>query len=204
MKILFCDWNGTIVDDVQVWDRARKGTFLHFNAEPPSIEEYFTEIETGDYLEVYRKRGITASREALNEVYEKLYIEKFKNIRLFPGVKTTLEQLNKREVHVVLVTTQPEELVVPLLNKFKIEGLFGRKFYHSIDKTLAIKQEIKNLKADSKSCFFVGDVASDMQYAKGAGVVSIGFTKGYSPPNILRATSAEYYIDSFEELLIII
>jgi len=73
MKALFCDWNGTILDDMPIWEQAMQKIFLFFGKNPPTIGEYFRELETGDHLDIHRKRGIIASRDELNAIYGPAY-----------------------------------------------------------------------------------------------------------------------------------
>src|SRR3989344_3719363 len=123
-KILFCDFNNTILDDMPIYDEARKKTFLAFGVEPPTIEEHFRALESGDYLEAYRKYGVNASREELNAIYEPAYNALLHEARLFPQVHETLLRLRVRGVTLMLITSQQESLVVHLLDRFWIRGRF--------------------------------------------------------------------------------
>lgn len=199
MKILFCDWNGTVLDDMSIWDEARRKTFLAFDVEPPTVADYFRELESGDYLQVYRKRGITASRDELNAIYEPAYEERLSDVKLFPGVVETLQRLHENNVHLALITAQQETLVVPLLNKFGVYHLFDDYAFHTFDKKTAIIEIAQRNNVNLKECFFVGDSPSDIRHAKKAGVTAIAFLGSYIPEELLAG--ADYYIRTFEEII---
>jgi phosphoglycolate phosphatase len=201
MKVLFCDWNGTLLDDMPIWDEARKKTFLAFGVEPPTIAEYFQELETGDYLEVYRKRGITASREELNAIYEPAYEAQLHRAALFPQIPETLLRLKAQGITLALVTAQQEALVVPLLEKFRIRELFNSVAFHVLDKKALITNVIRDFNIDPRDCYFIGDSPSDIRHAKKSGIISIAFLAGYIPDDLMRAAGAEYYIHTFKEIL---
>ncbi len=199
MKILFCDWNGTLLDDMPIWDEARRKTFISFGVEPPSVTDYFRELESGDYLEVYRKRGITASRDELNAIYEPAYGEQISNAALFLGVRETLQLLHQQGIRLVLVTAQQENLVVPLLNKFGIRHLFDDCAFHAFDKKAVVARIVQRDGIELKECFFVGDSPSDIRHAKKAGIYAVAFLGGHIPEELLAG--ADHYIHAFEEII---
>src|SRR3989344_8622346 len=165
IRILFCDWNGTLLDDMPIWDEARKKTFLAFGVEPPTVADYFRELENGDYLEVYRRRGISASREELNAIYEPAYETQLHHTKLFPGVSETLRQLHERGVCLILITTQQERLVAPLLKKFRIQHLFKHLAFHALDKKTVISAAMQEHGIKPNACYLVGDSPSDIRHA---------------------------------------
>lgn len=205
MKILFCDWNGTLLDDMPIWDKARQKTFRASGVEPPTLAEYFLELQSGDYLEVYRKRGITASRDELNAIYEPVYEAQLANAKLFPQVRKILRQLHeKNNIRLVLITAQQEALVSPLLDKFGIRSLFDDCLFHTLDKKTAITEIIQRYNVNLGDCSFIGDSPSDIRHAKKAGIITIAFLAGHIPENLLRETNANYYIRTFKEIATLI
>ncbi|MBI2640104.1 MAG: HAD family hydrolase [Candidatus Sungbacteria bacterium] len=199
MKILFCDWNGTLLDDMPIWDEVMRKTFLAFGVEPPTIADYFRELESGDYLEVYRKRGIAASRDKLNAIYEPAYEERLADAMLFPEVAATLRQLHENGVRLVLVTSQQNTLVVPLLNKFGIDHLFDERAFHVFDKKSVITEIAQRNGVTPDQCSFVGDSPSDIRHAKKAGITAIAFLGEHIPEELL--IDADHHIHTFEEIL---
>ena len=204
MTILFCDFNGTIVNDTLIWDEARRQTFLAFGQNPPTIAEHFQAMNSGDYLDVYRERGIKAARPELNAIYERTYEAEIHSVDLFPQVKETLLQLKESRISLILVTTQMESLVSPLLDKFEINTLFENRLFHVLNKKVVIREIIEKRDIDPKQCYFVGDSPSDVRRAKEAGVTAIAFLTGYIPDNLLIAMKADHYIRSFKEIIEIV
>ena len=71
-NLVLFDWNGTLYDDVSDWFKAVRDVFSYFGKKPPTIKQYFAELQ-GDYLEIYQKRGIVISREELGKIYDGFY-----------------------------------------------------------------------------------------------------------------------------------
>lgn len=202
MKILFCDWNGTLLNDTHIWDQARRKTFMAFGVQPPSIKDYFLELESGDYLDSYRKRGINASRDELNQVYDEEYKKHMDEVKLFPNVVKTLQYLRKKLIYLVLITAQKESLTIPLLYKFGIYHLFNETSFETFNKKAAIEEIIQKNGVAPENCFFVGDSPSDMRQAKRAMINPIAFLGGHIPEKFL--SDAKFYITRFSDILLIL
>lgn len=201
MTVLFCDCNGTVLDDTPICNESIRRTFLAHDKRPPTSEEFFRELDTGDYLEVYRKRGVIASRDELNKIFIPNYKARMWDVKLLPGVKKTLSKLRGKGIRLALVTTQQETLVMPLLKKFEIDSLFHHCSFHTLDKKSEILKILREEKADPEQAYFIGDAPSDMRQAKKAGVNTIALLTCHIPEDLLRATNADHYIRSFSQLL---
>lgn len=204
MPNLFCDWNGTLLNDTAVWEKVMREVFLSQGKTPPAITEFFYEAECSDYITPYRKRGITASREELNEIYKQAYQKRIKKLRLFPKVKKTLKHLKKKGVRLFIVSAQLEELALPFVEKFGIADLFEEIHFHTINKTETLINIINKLTLNTKECFFVGDTPSDIRSAKKAGITAIAFLGGYIPEDLLKSAGADFFIESFNEITSIV
>lgn len=206
IKLILFDWNGTILDDMLIWWEAVSRTFRAFDTQPPTIDEYFQQLQ-GDYLAMYTSRGITASREALNIIYEKAYEELVENADLFPKAAWTLLSLRQAGVELGLITMQKEELVRPLLKKFAIEKFFTPELcrFHSLNKKDAI-EEVLALRDISKSeCLFVGDTPSDAKHGRAAGVKTATFLTGHLSEHLFPPGSSDRWFkyDFYKVLLFI-
>lgn len=201
--IVLLDVNGTLFRDMPNWYAGVQKIFNFFGKNPPTIEEYFRELK-GDYLNIYRSRGISASREELNEIYEKSYQEGLDKISLFPGVKTTLKALIQRYVKIGLVSTQKEYLVIPILYRFKIQKLFDWLEFDVIEKANVINSIIKKMEINPSECFFVGDTPSDITNANKVGATSIAFINNSIPGDLIASANPRFIIRAHREILKIV
>jgi len=196
--VLF-DWNNTVVNDFRVWWDAIQETFRAFKQQPLTIKEYFEKL-TGDYLELYRQRGINASREELNSIYELSYERRINEITLSPGIKGILDFLNRRFITTGLVTQQKYFLISPLLEKFGLNKGFNHCECHALSKTEAICRILQDEKIRPEQCCFIGDAPSDINHGKKAGVVTVAFLNGNVPEDLIIAAKPDFSIRSFEEI----
>ncbi|MBI2109490.1 MAG: HAD family hydrolase [Parcubacteria group bacterium] len=209
MKILFCDWNGTLLDDTIIWEQAMGALFQVFGKKPPTIAEYFRALESGDYMEVYRKRGIDASREELNAMYEKEYVCRASSATIFPQVREVLQFLFRTRVTLALVTAQPQAIALPMLEQFGIDSLFSYLEFHALDKKVLISKIISNEIERRRfvrdwvsphECYFIGDAPSDMRHAKQAGIQAVAFLNDHVPHDLVLATKPDHIVHSFQEI----
>lgn len=203
MKIALFDWNGTLLDDIPVWYASVKEIFRVFGKEPPSLAQFFRELE-GDYLAIYRSRGIEASRDELNAIYEPFYAAHVSEAMTFPQVRGTLQRLVDRGVKLGLITAQQAPLVSPLLEKLGLGGFFLYRAYHVLDKQAAINQVLNDQGIGPEECCFVGDAPSDIRHSNKAGVVTVAYLAGYIPEDLVLQSGPTLQIRNFNELTAII
>lgn len=203
MKIALFDWNGTLLDDMPVWYASVKEIFRVYGKEPPTIAQYFRELE-GDYLAIYRSRGIEASRDELNAIYEPFYAAHVSEATTFPQVRETLQLLVGRGLKLGLITAQQASLVSPLLEKLGLDGFFKYRAYHVLDKQATINRVLNHQGVDPAECCFVGDAPSDIRHGRKAGVVTIAFLAGYIPEDVILQSEPTLQIRNFNELTAII
>lgn len=203
MRICLFDLDGTILNNMPAWRKTVDGLFKGFGKPAPTTAEFFHELETsqGDYLRVYRKWGIDASRDELNSVFRSIYEELAPQVNLMPHALDTLERLAARGIVLGLVTTQTEEVSLPLLTKFKIAGLFLHLRFHAIDKSTAITEILASEGVPPEDCCYVGDSPSDIRHANKAGVVSVAYLDKYIPTELVLMAAPRVAINSFRQLL---
>lgn len=205
MKILFCDWNGTLLKDVDLWHEAMSHVFLAFDKQPPGALEYFQELATNeDWRGIYEKNGILAPSDEINGLYRPAYKARMHAAKLSYGAKTTLKRLKRNGILLVLITAQYEELVAPLLDTFSMRDLFINVFFHAVDKKAFMQMVMREHKVCPEDCYMISDTPFDVRHAKQAGVTAIGFLNRANSEISLRAAGADYCIHAFDELASII
>lgn len=203
MKIILFDWNGTIFDDIPIWYESICGIFRRYGQQPPTIAEYFRELE-GDYLKIYRSRGIEASRDELNAIYEPRYESLIHTATIFPDVRSTLKLIAEKGIAMGLITAQKEFLVAPILDKFDINSFFKYREFHVLDKQGVIRRILEKEKVVPQDCWFVGDAPSDIRHAKKAGIVSVAFLTGRIPEDLVIAAEPHIAVFRFKNITMII
>lgn len=184
--MLFLDLNGTIIDD---WDSFFVGvsaTFKHYGVKCPSLEECIRIIaSSGDYLEFYRKYGITSiERDDLYKIYAPAYYAHKDDVKLIPHVYKTLEYLKNSGVEIHIVTAARKDLAEYLIYEANLEQYCDGIHFHVHNKQAQVKAIIDGLDISPEECAMMGDLPSDVAHAKNAGIKGIAFLNKHVPRDV--------------------
>lgn len=168
-------------------------------------------------IEVLKIKGLNEDtiRAKMNECIEAIidYFEKnvnHDNISILEGVKELLEELNKQNVIIGLVTGNLEPIAREKLKKVGLNHYFKAGAFGSdnISKTelvkIAIKRAEKNFNFKCNDIFVIGDTIRDIKAGLKAGVKTIGIGTGNYSKEELKASGADFAFDdlsSIEEIL---
>jgi len=165
-------------------------------------------------IEVLKKNGLDEQtiRSKLEECM-KIMIETFnehikeEEIVILDGVQELLEELNRRNVLMGLVTGNLEsiargELKKAGLNRYFKVGGFGSD---DINRTNLVKLAIKRAEENfdfkfNKNVFIFGDAPQDMKAGKEAGARTIGVTTGIYLEEKLKNAGADFILKNLKDI----
>jgi len=201
-KMVLLDWNGTVVDDMPIWHQSISKIFAPYGIQPPSAGEYFQKLaELKGYPAVYHSMGINLSGQELDRIYSEEYQKHLNEIKLFPGVKETLEALKSRGVILGIITAQLKPLFDSLFAGLGLEKYFDEIVTDALKKDTLITHLCFLRKIELTNCYYVGDAPSDVRHAKSAGVKSVAYLTRHMPQEILLAQNPDFAITDLRELL---
>jgi phosphoglycolate phosphatase len=216
IKILIFDLDGTLADTIQDIADA-----VNYALEPViqkrfSVDEVKAKVGSGishllESLIPGKRNGQNddARSNTLSEAMQRFlhYYDGHlaDNTRAYPHVKETLSKLstfkkavvsNKREVYSKRVL---EEL--GLLEYFDLV-LGGDSVIEKKPSPVPIFEVLNKFGAESTEAIVIGDSNFDVHAGKAAGVKTVAVTYGFRSREVLK--NADYLIDSFEELLVLL
>ena len=142
-------------------------------------------------------------------VYKENYFNFIDASKLFPDVKTVLDELKSREMKIALLTTKGQGQADKIINHFKLthnfDFIMGRQtgFAHkpAPDMLLHICNE---LHSKPEQTLMVGDTEMDILCGKNAGSKTCGVTYGYRTREDIVNLKPDFMIDKFSQVLDII
>jgi len=200
-KLITFDVNGTLFDDTDIFWNAINGVFSRFGRQLLPIE-VLQERFGQPWTRIYREEGISeeaVTDEELYRTYNELY-QSQPSPSLFRGLKSTLQWLKKQGVLLAIVSTQQNEITIPLLKSHGLDKLFFEVSGSVPDKAEALKKILKTTQVLAHEAAYVGDQEDDMRNAKKAGFTSIAFTGGLHTRERLEAVNPDFVITKFKEL----
>src|SRR3989344_121329 len=202
-KLVLWDWNGTLLDDMAVWYKAVQEIFYHFDATPPTLDEYFSEL-SGHYREIYTSRGVHAPNEELDRIYERFYLFRSGTVELSHGAQETLKALHDNNVMCGIVSSQTPLLFDTLFRRLALREFFSHLRYPVFQKVETIQELLFLEGISAHDCIYIGDTPSDVRAAKKAGVVSVAYLNGYIPKSLIDAANPDHTVRDLKEILDII
>jgi len=184
-KTIFFDFNGTIIDDVELCLNILNEMLESCGHQKVSYEKY-KEIFGFPVKDYYVKAGFDFSKESfedLSGVFIKKYQKPSLNCNLQDGVVDVIKKLISEEYNVVLLTASEINNVIEQLKSFKIYDLFndvlGTGDIYAKSKVEIGVNYINNFNIDPKNAVMIGDTTHDKEVADKMGIDCILYSKGH-------------------------
>lgn len=209
--VLF-DADGTLLDSLQDLADCMNRTLLHFGFPVHDLEKY--KYFVGDGMEnlVLRALPVSVREDAtrVRECFEMMRYEyglNWKNqTKPYPGIPQLLDELSRRGLKMAILSNKPDdfmqEVVKELLPSWRFETVMGERppIPRKPDPSSAIM--ISSMLGISPERFlYLGDTATDMITAKGAGMYGVGALWGFRTEEELLAGGARKIISYPGDLL---
>ena len=130
---------------------------------------------------------------------------------LFSGVPESLTQLKKNGHTLAIITSKPEEPLLHLLDRHKINHFFAaHRAYDDIKRRNEREKPapdmlhgvMRELKFTPQDTVMIGDTTMDIRMGKSAGAHTIGVTWGAHPKEHLQEAGAHHIVETvFNDLL---
>ncbi|WP_439287873.1 phosphoglycolate phosphatase [Lonepinella sp. BR2904] len=219
-KLIGFDLDGTLVNSLPDLALSVNSALAEFNF--PLAEESLVLTWIGNGADVLISRALDWTMQQTGKPLDEQQIQQLKlrfnfyygenlcNVsRLYPNVKTTLEQLKARGFVLAVVTNKPTKHVQPVLKAFAIDHLFSE--------TLG-GQSLPAIKPHPAPLYylcgkfgfyphqmlFVGDSRNDILAAHNAGCAAVGLTYGYNYNIPIAESHPEWVFDDFADILKIV
>jgi phosphoglycolate phosphatase len=199
------DFNGTIIDDVQLCLDLLNKMLKEKGLKPVTKEEY-KNIFTFPIIEYYKKAGFTFDGYTFQELsleFIKDYQPASYKCDLFPHIKEILSFLNKEGYHVILLSASERNNLIAQTDNFGItkdfETILGLDNIHATSKIAIGKEYFLKNNIDAKKALFVGDSLHDVEVASAIGGDIVLVSYGHQNEERLL-TSGKKVISSIEEI----
>lgn len=197
MKYIVLDFNGTIIDDVDVsLECLNNLRDKLLNLEPLCLDEY-RHIFTFPIIDYYKRAGFDfkdVSFEEVGKMWVDLYLEKVRDINLMDDILSFLKK-HKDSYHFIILSASKKEMIIDDLNRLGIIDYF--------DEVLGIDNIYAHGKLEIAKAYFkdkklsdyllIGDTLHDAEVAKSVGINYKLVAKGHQAIDVLEEESTEIY-----------
>jgi phosphoglycolate phosphatase len=205
VKTIIWDWNGTLLDDLDLSLESVNVLLKERNIPTLSIEKY-NDIFGFPVVDYYVKAGFDFEKEAFEvpaKQYVKLYAAGASELKLFPDVVDTLTFFKENNYRQIVLSAMKDDNLKLMIHNAEIshffDGIFGIKDNYAREKVSLGKQVVENLKLNPAECLMIGDTLHDAEVAEQCGFNCILFSGGHVSKQRLE-TKGKKIINSLSEL----
>lgn len=184
-KTIIWDWNGTLLDDLELSLGATNSMLQDRKLPILSVERY-KEIFKFPVVDYYKEAGFDFENEPFEipaRQYMDLYHAGEHTTQLFPDVVETLTYLKDNSYRQIVLSAMEDGNLKKMIRNAGIsdffDGIFGIKDDFAREKVTLGKQVIKDLNLNSSECLMIGDTLHDAEVAEQCGFGCILYSGGH-------------------------
>lgn len=201
---LVLDFNGTIIDDVDLCLNILNHLLEERNYKKVSLEEY-KHIFTFPIKKYYINAGFDLEKYSFTSIsneFISLYQKASLNCKLYEGINELIDKCNNNRIKVVLLSASQIDNLKEQTDHFglseKFEAILGTSTIEAASKVESGKNYFKD--KQDKKILFVGDTTHDAEVASAIGADALLITHGHQARDILLKANPLKVIDSFKEV----
>lgn len=208
-KTIFFDFNGTIIDDLNLCLDILN-VMLKNNGQKPIDIDMYKEIFTFPIIDYYVKAGFDFKKksfELLSIDFINMYQEASYNCNLHEGVLDALKYFKEKGYRLVVLSASQIDNLKEQLDEFGITKYFDRilgieNIYAKSKVEIGVNY-IKEENLNKDECIMIGDTLHDEEVAHAMGIDVVLYDKGHQSHNVLSKGNSKV-VSSFEEFITII
>lgn len=205
MKIIIWDWNGTLLDDVQIGIEAMNILLRRRGLPLLTVERYKQEF-TFPVKDYYAAIGFDFDAEPFEKPaieYMDEYFKLLPQASLFMGTKELLDWLNSRGVKQIIMSAMEQEALEKSVADLGITSCFsdicGCSNHYANGKVEQCQEMMRQLNIQPDEVLFVGDTLHDKEVADKIKCSCVLMSHGHQSRNRLE-TSGCPVLGDFGEL----
>lgn len=206
-KYVLWDWNGTLIDDLQVNIEIGDRLLEQRGLPPIESKEFYLENFCIPVYHFYKSIGIELDDESYRKIadeYTKEYESRLVGVSLFDDAVETLDSLNKAGFKQVIISATQNDLLAKQVARFGIENRFeeilGTNSNLGLSKVQSALNWFEKNGVDAKDVVFIGDTTHDHETATAIGCDCLLVARGHNSKKRLADTGCEVF-DSLEQVL---
>ena len=203
-KHVIWDWNGTLLDDVQLCADIINHILEKRNLKPLTVEKY-KDIFTFPVVDYYKAAGLDVSGtnfEVMSHEFINEYESKKLDCNLYEGGKEVLEFFRENNLSQSVLSAYSQHTLEEIINHFELTHYFvklvGLNNIYAASKLENGKKWIKELNINPKEVLMFGDTLHDLEVAEEMGIDCILFAGGHQSKEKLIASGTKVIISHYD------
>lgn len=204
-KYIMWDWNGTILDDVQMNFDIENILLSRRNIRTMTdICEYHDKFSF-PIIDFYRRLGFDLENEKFELIareYAHLYDEMYPAAEIFEGAEGVLRKIKEAGIRQLIISQTEQSYLTKQVAYFELDHLFtdilGNSDIYARSKVAVAQRWMKENNAQPSEVLFIGDTVHDKEVADSIGCDCVLISRGHNSEKRLFATGASVLSDISE------
>ena len=208
-KCIFLDFNGTVLDDVDLCLNLLNEMLALKGVKTVSMEEY-KEIFTFPIIEYYKKAGFDFTKYTFEELAEYFIVEYTRrNVTeafIYPDFIEFINSMKEMEYEVILCSASKKVLLLEQLDAFNInifDDVIALSNHYAASKLELAKEYVASKNIDLSNSYFIGDTVHDAEVGVACGLKVILVDRGHQSERVLSETE-QVVLHNFKDVLFFI
>lgn len=208
-KHIIWDWNGTLLNDIDLCIDIMNKLLEKNNLAPVSIDRY-KEIFTIPVSTYYESLGFDITNgnfEKIGKEFMDVYEIRKCECNLYPEVLSILKKLKELGIEQSVLSAYSHETLVEILQTYGISNYFiyvmGASDIYATGKVEQGRELIKSIDVERDKVVMVGDSLHDYEVAETIGIDCFLISNGHQSKKVIEKSGAKI-LDSLSELLYVI
>ena len=206
MNSIIWDWNGTLLNDLDVCISCIN-ILLEKRNLPTLNNEVYKEVFSFPVKDYYEKIGFNFDKEDFSipaQEFINLYETNVKGCSLHPSVTNVLKYFQEKGIRQFVLSAMHQDMLIETLDHNKIlnyfEGVAGLNDHYAVSKIERGQQLIKEFNIEKSNSRIIGDTIHDFEVAQELGVKCILVADGHQSEERLKATGV-IVVPSLDKLI---
>lgn len=190
-NLIIWDWNGTLLDDVDICLESINELLLKRNIDALHKSRY-RQIFTFPVKDYYIKAGFDFTNEPFDKVameFINLYHEKILTASLFDEVREVLQFFRQIEYQQLMISAMEHNSLVKSVHRLGISDFFdhinGIEDHYAESKIMLARKVINDKVTNGSKITLIGDTLHDAEVAKDLGIDCLLIARGHQSYNRL-------------------
>ena len=200
IAIIAIDWSGTASDDRKPVYEANMRILDAHGKSRVGFDEWIS-CRSPSAITFLATQGVTGNPATVLEEFKVMYSQVVAEGLLpvaYPDLKEVLSFLSER-VPVIVISSHPHELLVHEAEEYGVKEYIKSFEGSREDKAECIRKVCSQNNVELGTVVYLGDMVTDIQAAKRAGVIPVGVTTGYHRREWLAEEKPDAIVDSLTE-----
>ncbi len=205
-RLLVCDWNGTLLNDLWLAYLSTEKIFEAFGVPVPTLREYQNEIES-DFSKFYIQHGITNFDLNINNaIRTRVFEENWDRVQLHDPktAKHILMCMKRLGLKLAIVSAEIPEVLMRRVAQFNLGEVFDYVRGGAWPKNKALAEVLVHFDVKPEEAFYIDDTHEGISIAKKLGMKTFGFTEGYNTRERIIDAKPTYVVSSLEEAFFVL